>query len=120
MFEGDGQILRSGFLRAILMTLRLKQDGLLTAGCPCSSFVFVNLATSARSSTSPYGEESMGYVFDANHIACRMVLLLLIATCRAAYFKVEQPSSSKLFMLPFMLHLELLAKKICLAFFNSF
>ena len=108
-----------GFLRAFYYVLRLEPDALLTAGCPCSSFVFVNLATSARTASAPFGNERHQYVLDANQICCRLVLLLL-ATCRDSYFKVGQPASSKLFLLPYMIFMATIAQLCGLAMHNQF
>lgn len=54
--------LRRGFTRAVLQTLRCKADAVLSMGPPCGSFVFVNLHTSKRSATTPYGDEKKDYV----------------------------------------------------------
>ena len=54
--------LRSGFTRAILGTLRVRVDGLLTLGPPCGSFVYLNRATSGRSRDRPLGYEDRPYV----------------------------------------------------------
>ena len=46
---------RKGFLTAIQHTLRLKPGGLVTAGPPCGSFIFLNMGTSGRSKLRPLG-----------------------------------------------------------------
>ena len=85
-------------------TLRLRGDGLLAGGVPCSSFVFMNMATSQRHE-HVLGDESKAYIREANSIACRTALLLLICIIRAVQFSIEQPRSSVLFDLPWMLYL---------------
>lgn len=63
----DSELLRPGFLRAILLTLRLEEGGLVSAGPPCGSFVFINLHTSGRRKWRPFGFASIRkYVRDAN------------------------------------------------------
>ena len=57
--------LRSGLLLAIRETLRVRESGLLCAGPPCGSFVFLNMATSGRSKRRPFGN-SWAYVKQAN------------------------------------------------------
>lgn len=57
---------RNGLCHAILGTLRLKVDGLLTLGPPCSSFVFINAHTSGRTSKRPYGHQHRPYVETAS------------------------------------------------------
>ena len=60
-------VLRGGYLRAILMCLRLKEGSVLSAGPPCSSFVFLNSFTSGRRAWRPFGFPSLReYVRVAN------------------------------------------------------
>lgn len=59
--------LRRGFLRSILLCLRLEEGGLANAGPPCGSFVFINLATSGRRLWCPFGNaRERPYVRTAN------------------------------------------------------
>ena len=53
---------RTGFCQAVLNTLRVVPDGVITLGPPCSSFTWVNSGTSKRSRDRPYGDESRSYV----------------------------------------------------------
>ena len=52
--------------RSVENTLRLKEGGLLFAGLPCHSFIFLNLATSMRSEATPFGDEQKLYVRQSN------------------------------------------------------
>ena len=47
--------LRSGFLHAIQLVLKLREGALVTAGPPCGSFVFLNMGTSKRTKSRPLG-----------------------------------------------------------------
>ena len=119
---------RQGFCHAILGTLRLLPDALLTLGPPCSSFVWLNSATSKRTEQDPYGDESKEYVrrgslrlgldslvrYEASlthvhvhlrfassgsarpRMCSRAMMLVIIATARAAYVALEQPNSSQM------------------------
>lgn len=51
---------------AILGVLRVKNDGLVTLGPPCGSFVWLNSATSGRRKDRPYGFEEKAYVEEAS------------------------------------------------------
>ena len=51
-------LLRSGLLRAIQLILRLEEGSVVSSGPPCSSFVFMNSATSGRSRARPLGNAS--------------------------------------------------------------
>ena len=57
---------RIGFARATLQVLQLRATGLLTAGLPCHSFIFLNRATSKRSKTRPLGDQMKAYIQIAN------------------------------------------------------
>ena len=58
---------RTGFLKSIQVILKLKEGGLATAGPPCGSFVFLNMATSKRTRSKPLGGR-WEYVKRANQI----------------------------------------------------
>ena len=55
-------LLRLGFMLAIRLVLRLRPRGLLSLGPPCGSFVWVNLATSLRTLSEPYGDVTKSHV----------------------------------------------------------
>lgn len=55
-------VLRSGFCQAILGVLRVKEDGLITFGPPCGSYVWINRSSSGRRPERPYGFEHKPYV----------------------------------------------------------
>ncbi|CAE7269466.1 unnamed protein product, partial [Symbiodinium pilosum] len=71
-------------------------QGLATIGLPCSSFVYMNSATSQRTLEEPFGREDLEYVRQANTLAARVCLLILLITVRQCYFLLEQPMSSKM------------------------
>ena len=129
--HGKGRLIiaRCGFIAAVRSILKLRPAGLVTAGVPCSSYVFINRATAGRSQEWPLGDESRPHVHAANknlacigcgsgahaqdidhdlteliRIACRMGLLLLLAVVRQIYWFVEQPSSSLLELDPYISH----------------
>lgn len=92
-----------GFLRALLLTLRLAQSAVLSSGPPCSSFVFLNMSTSGRRKWRPFGFAGRRpYVCAANRITTRMVLLWLVATVRYVYLVTEQPLSSLMPWFPYV------------------
>lgn len=57
---------RKGFLRLLQLALRTKEDALLHAGPPCSTFVWVNRHTSGRSREDPEGHRWIPGVEAAN------------------------------------------------------
>lgn len=58
---------RPGFLRAVLLTLKLKEKAVMICGPPCGSFVFINMHTSGRRKDRPLGLASLrSYVRVAN------------------------------------------------------
>ena len=107
-------------MRSLLHTLRVKQEGLLTIGHPCSSFVWVNRATSKRSDANPEGNTDLDYVVEANCMAMLSSFLCLVALARAVFFEVEQPHSSKLFKLDTMHFLRSLCDACYVPFHYNF
>lgn len=72
--------LRQGYLRAILLCLKLKEGSLLSCGPPCGSYVFINRATSGRSKWRPFGLASIRqYVREANvKLSCKCCFICIL------------------------------------------
>mmetsp|Transcript_48572 Transcript_48572/g.77286 ORF Transcript_48572/g.77286 Transcript_48572/m.77286 type:complete len:339 (+) Transcript_48572:60-1076(+) len=83
-----------GFMLAIRLVLRLRPRGLLSLGPPCGSFVWVNLATSLRTLSEPYGDVTKSHVSLGNLLMARACILCLIATVRGCFWLLEQPYTS--------------------------
>ena len=66
--HGDRSALpRCGFMKAVLMVLRLEEGAVLSAGPPCGSFIYLNSHTSGRRWWRPLGFPSLRpYVRTAN------------------------------------------------------
>ncbi|CAJ1450920.1 unnamed protein product, partial [Effrenium voratum] len=102
----DNILETSGFLKLLQGVLRTKEDGHISCGIPCNSFVFLNSHTSGRTRSNPLGrEDERDYVLTANRIVARASLALCVALARSVFFQVEQPSSTKLFFMPYMEHI---------------
>ena len=119
------QLIRTGMIASIRTLLKIREGGLVTAGIPCSSYVFIDRFTSQRSREAPLGDETKPHVASANtwlvsiwvhqsctsryvfmrmlslRIACRTAMLFLLAAARHIYFFVEQPASSLLELDPY-------------------
>ena len=111
--------LRKGFLRCILETLRLRGDGLLAAGVPCSSFVWMNAYTSKRH-IDVLGDQDKEYIRQANCVACRTALLLMLCVIRSVQFSIEQPRSSRLYDLPWMKYVTEVCNVMGIPVYKSF
>jgi hypothetical protein len=83
-----------GFLHAVRQVLRLRRNGLLWGGVPCSTWVWCNRGTSKRSASQPLGAEAAPSVAAANTLVSRFALLVLLAVSRGSMWLVEQPGSS--------------------------
>lgn len=57
---------RVGLCQAVQYILRLKPYAMCVGGPPCSSFVWMNVATSKRSKTRPFGNTALGYIQSSN------------------------------------------------------
>ena len=89
-----------GMVKALALALRLQQRGLLFAGLPCSSYIFISSATHKRTITNPWGEEAWRFVKDGNCLGSRFALLVCVAIARGATWLVENPQSTRIFWLP--------------------
>ena len=58
--------LRPGFLKALGLLLRVREDGLAMFGPPCGPWVWVNRATGGRSAALPSGDTTLKYIRDSN------------------------------------------------------
>ena len=57
---------RTGLCQAVLIALRCQVGALVMGGPPCSSFVWINSATSRRSRGRPLGDTSKKYIRSSN------------------------------------------------------
>ena len=112
---------RNGLITATRLILRLKENSLVSAGLPCTSYVWVNAGTHGRTREAPLGFTRHKYVRDANvwlscmkfcnpklqtcpspnlsqacvlRMTSRLAILLTLAAIRAIYWCIEQPHSS--------------------------
>ena len=112
--------MRCGFLWTLRDVMRCREGACLTAGIPCSSFIFMSLGSSGRTHDCPMGLESSEFVRLANNIVSRVSLLLIVALVRSVCFCVEQPNSTRLFAVPYMAYVRELAESLGLPFFERF
>ena len=64
--------LSCGFISSVRSLLKVAPAGLVTAGVPCGSYVFINRGTAKRSAATPQGDESAPHVATANKSLERM------------------------------------------------
>ena len=58
----------------LIVSLRMQEDAVISAGPPCGSWVFINRFTSGRSVAAPFGLASLRrYVRVANVRLCRIL-----------------------------------------------
>ncbi len=60
----------------------------------CSSWVFMNQGTAARTPFNPLGNVGLAYVREANCMVARCILLCVLLTCRGVHWLLEQPRGS--------------------------
>ena len=63
---------RTGLCQATLYVLKAKPNALAFGGPPCSSFVWLNVATSKRSKSRPLGDVARDYIRSANKLLERI------------------------------------------------
>ena len=78
------------------MVLNGDQDLLSLVATECSSFIHLNSGTSKRSDAMPDGDPSVPSVWNANGLAARSCLIMLLLVLMGYTFLLEQPGSSVL------------------------
>ena len=107
--------LRRGFLVALQYTMRIMKGGLLFAGLPCSSHVWISRGTSKRSRADPRGDLTVDMTRFGNMFASRFGLICLICIVRSVFWACEQPNTSLAMYLHYLEHV-LNANRIMLGF----
>ncbi len=75
----------AGFIFAVGLALKTEYGGIHVSAPVCSSWVFVNAATSGRSIAHPLGRAHLPYVAKANCMVARVCLLLYICLSRGVF-----------------------------------
>ncbi|CAL1171061.1 unnamed protein product, partial [Cladocopium goreaui] len=95
-----------GFFIALTKVLRVRRNGVIWGGNPCSSWIWISAhTTKRRSSMGVMGDESVPSVAIANCLAARFALIAMVAVIQGLWWCVEQPSSSLLPECPYMAHI---------------
>ncbi|CAL1150914.1 unnamed protein product [Cladocopium goreaui] len=93
-----------GLLNYLWLTLnevlRCKPGSLLVLAPVCTSMSAMSRHTSGRSYLKPYGNTNYEFVELGNTLACRCILLILVAHWRGLRWLLEQPDGSFLQYLP--------------------
>ena len=85
----------SGFELVVNCLTALRHRGLLWLGTPCSSFVVLCRAQSARNLANSYlGDQSRGFVVLGNCLGELSALLFFLSSCLGIWAVLEQPQSS--------------------------
>ena len=83
-----------GFGRALLLVCCVKQHGLLVAGPPCGSWIFMNTANHNRNRKCAWGDTDDQNIRLQNLLVANLVCLLMISKLRQVWIVLEQPRSS--------------------------
>ena len=83
-----------GFIYAVHIGLRIMDGGGSNTDPVCSTWVWVNRATSGRGSYKPLGSASRPSVRDGNEMVSRQMMLCWILTARLIWWVLEQPANS--------------------------
>ena len=102
----------SGFALAANSIGRLRPHGIAPLGPVCASWVFLSRFSSKRNYLFAVGCEDIGWVRNANVMAARVCLLLLLIVASQCTFLLEQPISSLFCRYPrFILTVKLLRQR---------
>jgi hypothetical protein len=83
----------AGFLKLVLMILRVVPQGLVWFGVPCCSWIWMCRSVSRRTKADPAGNTDNRWVQMHNRIADRVSSLLRLCHQRGVYFVIEQPAT---------------------------
>ena len=90
---------KTGFLKALELTLRLATSGMLWMAPVCSSWIFLNLKNTMRQKDI-WGNRSCQIVREGNAMATTASFLFLVSWARGAFAAMENPVSSFFFKFP--------------------
>jgi hypothetical protein len=95
---------KRGFLFLLRAGLRLRDQAIIVGGPPCSLNIFLSCSVHKRHLLGPMGDTANGKVRLSNLIAQNMAVFigLLVESGRRIHVVIEQPASSWLFKLPFL------------------
>ena len=93
---------RLGVLVALQYVLRMVPGSLLYSGLPCSLHVWIARGTSLKTRVNPRGNLLQSSVREANLIACRFSMVVLVCLVRQIWHLTEQPGSSVARHLPYL------------------
>jgi hypothetical protein len=87
----------AGFLKAVMLTLRIREGGLLAMGPDCSSFTFPNSSRHRRKVDNHWGDLGYKPVLVGNISAIIAMFLFQLALTRGVHCTVENPPDSRIF-----------------------
>jgi hypothetical protein len=87
----------AGFLKAVMLTLRIREGGLLAMGPDCSSFTFPNSSRHLRKVDNHWGDLGYMPVLVGNISAIIAMFLFQLALTRGVHCTVENPPDSRIF-----------------------
>ena len=97
--------LMMGFLRSLLLVLRVVPKGLIWLAVPCNSFTNMSYFQHRRKMMAPYGRLIWPFVNEGNMICARSCLLVVLAVARSASWFCENPLRSALDCWPYLNYL---------------
>lgn len=89
--------MQQGFMKAIMLALRLCEGGLLAMGPDCSSFTFPNSSRHKRKASAECGDPQYSPVTLGNLMAVIALFLCQLAVARRAHVSLENPPDSYIF-----------------------
>ncbi|CAK9108740.1 Uncharacterized protein SCF082_LOCUS50570 [Durusdinium trenchii] len=88
----------NGFMLTMWAIMNQEEHALTLFAPDCGSWGLPARSTSGRSFINPQGYEAYGFVHRANVMVSRMVLCIMLILSRNAFYLVEQPAQSLLYM----------------------
>jgi hypothetical protein len=89
-----GYSVATGYLLMLSLLLRVLPGGFHMSAPVCSTFTWINRASSGRTSWSPLGDINKARIALANVMVTRTILALLLSSARGQWWVLEQPALS--------------------------
>ena len=105
----ENSLTPEGFLTMLWNTRQVVEGGMHWFGVVCSTWVWCSRGTTKRSVGKPLGDQRLPCVREANMMACRMGLMILISIVLKHHWVVEQPQSSVIKHCPWVQFLHMLS-----------
>ena len=103
----------TGYLMMISLLMRVAPGGFHMTAPVCSTYTWINRASSGRTANCPLGDDRKHRIAFANLMVTRTILALVLCTARGLFWILEQPALSIMQSHPAFKLLRRIAENTC-------